>query len=312
MVEAARAWLASLSDVQRKRASRTLSAQSRVRWNFFPGARSGLALKRMNDAQRAAAFALVRRGLSNKGYETLRGILTVEGVLQAALSPTRRRMSPEWRDPGLYHLAVFGTPHAQRPWGWRLEGHHLSLNFTFVPGRGWVGTPFFLGANPAYVMRGPHKGLRVLGAQEDTARRLLASLRPDQRTRAVLARPASGDLFHASLDTLRRIQPAGLPASAMDASQQALLWSVIESYARNFRAEVVAHEIAEARKAGIGKVHFAWRGDTRPGGNCFYRIQGPTLVIEFSNDGNHIHSIWRDPVDEFAVASLRSARRTSR
>ena len=234
---------------------------------------------------------------------------TLEGVLQASLSPARRRTG--WRDPGLYHLAVFGEPDADRPWGWRIEGHHLSLNFTQVPGRGTIATPFFFGANPAAVRRGPHKGLRVLAAEENLARRLVASLSTDQRGRAVLSPRAPGNLFLGTRETVLGLEPTGLAADAMTEPQRALLWRLVETYARGMRPAIADPELAEARRAGVGKIHFAWMGGMRAGQDHFYRVHGPTLFIEYSNHGNHIHAVWRDPVDEFGAASLRALRSAS-
>lgn len=312
MAQSARAFLDALSPPQRKAASRPFTDASRHAWNFLPGARAGLALGTLSDAQRRVAFVFIRSGLSDRGYTRLRGVRTLEGVLRAALGPQRRRASPNWRDPGLYYLAIFGPPGANQPWGWRLEGHHLSLNFTCIPDRPCIATPFFFGANPARVGAGPHRDLRVLAAEEDIARRLVNVLDPAQRRRALLAGRAPGNLFLGTRETVVALEKSGLPAAVMAAAQRELLMKLIEAYVRAMRPAIADAELAEARKAGVGKIHFAWMGGTQPGQDHFYRVHGPTLFIEYSNHGNHIHSVWRDPVDEFGAASLRTLRSTRR
>jgi hypothetical protein len=301
IAEAARVFLATLDDDQRARATRALDHDDRFEWFFTPVARSGLPLKEMTTDQRAAALGLLQAASSSQGYLKATGVMHLEGIL--AVLEGR----PDRRDPENYHFWVFGTPSPDRPWGWRFEGHHVSLNYTSADGI-MVSTPSFIGANPARVPSGPFAGWRLLAAEEDLARALVRSLDDGQRARAIISETAPHDIItgndrHASLERMD-----GLPASAMTADQRALLLRLLAEYVDNADPAIAGPRMARIQEEGIDRLHFAWAGSLYVGGPHYYRIHGPTVLIEYDNtqnDANHIHSVWRDLENDFGEDLLR-------
>jgi hypothetical protein len=295
MAAAADAFVASLTPEQRARTSFAFDAGERLRWHFVPVEifeRHGVTLKEMSEAQRERAHALLRAGLSQRGYMTATQVMELEDVLLALEGGERMA-----RDSEEYFFAVFGTPGDADTWGWRFEGHHISLNFTIVEGAIGVSSPAFVGANPAEVREGPQAGRRVLGDREDAARALVTSLDATQRRTAILDGDAPRDILTGAEVEIDRLSPPGIAASAMTSRQRGLLTSLIETY-----LSMMADDIAERRlrligEAGIDRVTFAWAGGLEPGERHYYRVQGPTFLIEYDNtqnDANHIHSVWRD------------------
>jgi hypothetical protein len=207
--------------------------------------------------------------------------------------------APVVRDPELYYLTVFGDPSAKGAWGWRLEGHHVSLRFAIDNGRMLVGsTPQFLGANPAEVPYGygPQTGLRVLAAQEDAARALVLALDAKRQAIAIVApKPrgfASGTTVKFDPQT-----PVGLPVSQMSSSHRDMVMKLIDSYASIMPPDIAAERMSRIKASGIDKIMFAWSGATEKGQPYQYQVQGPTFLIEHNNtqnNGNHIHAVWRD------------------
>jgi uncharacterized protein DUF3500 len=207
--------------------------------------------------------------------------------------------APVIRDPELYYVTVFGDPSAQGAWGWRLEGHHVSLRFAVDNGKLLVSsTPQFLGSNPAEVPYGygPYTGLRVLAAQEDAARSLVLALDAKRQAIAIVApNPrgfASGTTVKFDAQT-----PVGLPMSQMTAAERGMLMKLIDSYATIMPADIAAARLAKIKSAGTDTIAFAWSGSTEKGRQYQYQVQGPTFLIEHNNtqnNGNHIHAVWRD------------------
>src|SRR5262249_22182822 len=181
MAQAANHFLAALSPEQRAKATFDFKDDERANWHFIPKARKGLPFKELTPAQRPLAFALLSTGLSQAGYAKATTIMSLEQVL----GELEGSKAPFARDPEMYYLTVFGTPGEK--WGWRVEGHHLSVNFTLARGQEIADTPSFLGANPAEVRKGPRQGLRVLAAEEDLARKLVKSFDTEQRQVAVMS-----------------------------------------------------------------------------------------------------------------------------
>ena len=301
MSRAARGWLAVLSKEQRALAALPFTHPQRERWQATPGNRVGLAWGRMKEAQQAAAEALLRSGLSEAGMTKFRGVRTLEGILRVQAAAQVRR-SPSWRDPGLYWIAVFGTPAPSGTWSWRIEGHHFSRHFTCVNGQVSV-TPAFHGANPAR----SRSGLRVLAAEEDVARTLLGSLDAAQRRHA-LVRERARDFLPAAPRDLRRLGGAGLPVGHMTPAQRVHLWRLIDVYIENLHPDL-AHEVrTRVRATQPEAIRFSWMGSAQPGRSHGYRIHGPALFVEYWHGGNHIHSIWREPGNEYGRGSLPTRR----
>jgi hypothetical protein len=302
MATSATAFLQSLTADQRQKAMFPLAAEERTRWNFVPTSmfpRQGLALREMTDAQRERAHALLQASLSQRGYATATAIIDLENVL-AEIEGGRQGGPNGWpfRDPGQYYFSLFGTPDAKGSWGLRVEGHHLSLHFAVNGATAQISsTPAFFGSNPAEVQQGPKKGLRVLGAQEDTARALLDALTPEQRTKALVSPTAPGDVQTRTEIKVNPLTPAGLMATDMTAAQRELLMKIIDVFASTMADDVAADRLAKIKAAGIEKIGFAWAGSFDRGQRHHYRIQGPTFLIEQNNtqnNGNHVHSVWRD------------------
>jgi hypothetical protein len=317
MATAATKFLAGLSPEQRTQASFEFSSDERLRWHFIPTEtfpRKGVMIKDMNESQRKLAHDLIRAGLSQPGYLTAKAIMDLETVLgeleaaQRAASTQPRRNPPLVRDPERYFFTVFGTPSAKNTWGWRVEGHHLSLHFTVVNGTLVAGAPAFFGSNPAEVREGPKKGLRILGAEEDAARALLDSLDEAQRTKAIIETTAPNDMVTGANVDIKPLAPVGITADALKPNQRELLMKVIDVYTGFMAPDIAADRTAKLKKAGVEKIGFAWAGEVQKGRKHYYRIQGPTFLVEYDNtqnDGNHVHSVWRDFEGDFGRDLLR-------
>jgi hypothetical protein len=276
----------------------------RMNWHYVPRRREGLPFKDMKPAARAAARELMKTSLSATGYAKALNVIALEDVLRQI------EMIGLSRDPENYAFSVFGTPGPGAPWGWRVEGHHLSLNFTLVPGRPIAVTPAFMGANPATVRTGPKTGLRTLEHEQDLGLALARAIDPGLRGRFVIAGSSLGDVVSGpGRRELFDKPPAGVPLGTLTGDQRALAVRLIETYAGNMRAEMAEEELRRMRAAGIEALHFAWAGPIDPARPHYYRIHGPTLVIEYDNsqnDANHIHSVWHDPVNDFGADLLRA------
>ena len=301
---AATAFLAALPANLQRRAAFDFGAAERVNWHYIPRRREGVTFKDMPASARTAAHELMKASLSETGYAKALNVIRLEDVLRQA-----EMLGGFFRDPENYAVSVFGAPGAAAPWGWRLEGHHLSLNFTLAPGKPMAVTPAFLGANPAEVRSGPLQGLRTLAQEEDLARGLAKTMDAGQRQRMLIGASSLGDIVHGPGRGQTFETPAGVAASALGGSQRAQLVRLVEAYARNMRADVAETELRRIREAGMERVHFAWAGSLDPGHPHYYRIHGPTVVIELDNTqntANHIHSVWHDPRNAFGADILRA------
>ena len=293
MAGAAQKLLESLDAQERSSAEIPFRSEERRNWHYTPVRRQGLAFKSMTPAQQELARALLRSGLSARGYWKATTIMSLEEILREL----EHGFGPG-RDPGLYYVSIFGAPSPAEPWGWRVEGHHLSLNFTLVPGEPIADTPSFFGSNPAEVRQGAKKGLRALAREEDLGRELVKSLDEAQRRAAVLSGDASsGGLVPAESRTAEIQDNRGLPVAQMTAAQREILLALLNEYAGSMAAPLAEARLERLQAAGLDRVVFAWKGGLEPGMPHYYRVQGPTFLIEFDNtqnDGNHIHSVWRD------------------
>jgi len=310
MTTAATSFLASLTPEQRKQATFAFDSEERLRWHFVPQfERNGLQIRTMTEPQRKLAHDLLKTGLSVRGYDTYTKIMQLENILKAA-----ENGSGPTRDPEGYRFAVFGTPAAKGTWGWRVEFHHVSLHFDVVNGTAISSTPSFAGANPAEVKDGPQKGQRTLGMLEDTGRALVMSLDEGQRKTAVFTNVALNDIVTGNALDIKPLSPDGVKVSAMTPAQRDLLMKVLDAYAGLMTQDIAADRMAKVKKAGIENIAFAWAGALERGQKHYYRVQGPTFLIEFDNtqnDGNHVHSVWRDFNGDFGRDLLREHLKTS-
>jgi hypothetical protein len=307
MAESARAFLGSLTAEQRARAAFPFDADDRLRFHFIPPEtfeRQGLTIKEMSAAQRQRAHALLASGLSARGHMTAMQIMEAEGILATLEGPDRRFA----RDGEAYFVSVFGTPSTEGTWAWRWEGHHLSLHFTVVGGDVTVSTPTFLSASPAEVPSGPKMGMRPLARQEDAGRALLGSLDLAQRDVAIVDVEAPTNILAAMEPVIGPLASEGIRASALNGVQRALLMDIIEAYTSVMAEEIAALRWASIRDTGTDDITFAWAGGTVRGDVSYFRVQGPTFLIEFdntANDPNHVHSGWRDFDGDFGRDVLR-------
>lgn len=306
-VAAARAFLSLLEESERVDSSISFDDPERTNWAYVPKERAGIPLRAMDANQRTAALGLLSKGLSERGAKLARGIMELEGTLReldrAAGSPWAER-----RDPELYYLTIFGAPDAAQPWGWRFEGHHLSVNATNLGPHGQIVAPVFMGANPARVPSGPREGFRLLAAEEDLAFALLDMLDAGQRARATIAEQTIGDIHTRNDPAVGPMALVGLPATEMNAAQQRQLRQLLELYAGRMTDDVARTKLARIDEAGFGLLHFAWAGAHRRGEPHYYRIHGPTVLVEYDNtqnNANHIHTVWRDLENDFGGDLLR-------
>jgi hypothetical protein len=313
MATAATNFLGALTPEQRAQAAFAFDAAERMRFNFIPDEmfpRNGLPLKAMTEPQLKLAHALLRSGLSDRGYQTYTAIIQLENILKVIEQGGKLA-----RDETAYRFSIFGTPSATGTWGWRVEGHHISLHFSVHNGKAIASTPSFAGSNPAEVRTdGPKKGQRVLGQLEDTGRALVTALDAAQRGDAVFNAVAPNEILTTNVLDINPLSPAGLKASAMTPAQRDLLMNVLDAYAGLMAPDIAADRLAKIKAAGIDNVTFAWAGPVERGQKHYYRVQGPTFLIEFDNtqnDGNHVHSIWRDFTGDFGRDLLRDHVKTA-
>lgn len=311
MAAAATRFLGSLTPEQRQRDTFAFDSSERTRWNFIPTEsfpRNGLTIKDMSETQRVTAHELMKAGLSQRGYLTATQIMELERVLHALESAPAPRPNAFVRDPERYFFSVFGTPSTRGTWGWRVEGHHVSMHFTVVNGTLVAGGPLFFGSNPAEVRSGSRAGTRVLAREEDAGRELLGALDASQHERAIITATAPGDILTMTKLTFDPLEPVGVPASAMTTAQRALLEKLVDVYVGRMADDIAAEVRARIGKARWNRVSFAWAGSTERGQKHYYRVQGPTFLIEYDNtqnNGNHIHSVWRDFNGDFGADLLR-------
>ena len=314
MTSAATAVLGSLTPEQRLQATFAFADADRTHWNFIPTEmfpRKGLTLKLMTEAQRAKAHDLLKTGLSQRGYMTATAIMDLEttlGAIERSARSAGQNAETFPRNPGDYYFSVFGTPSAKEIWGWRVEGHHVSLRFTLVNGSVDVGAPSFFGSNPAEVRDGPKKGLRILAHEEDPARALMTALDAPQRAKAIIQTVAPNEIVTTNKVEINPLSPAGITAAELTATQRDMLMQVVDAYTSAMASDIAADRMSRIQKAGVEKIAFAWAGELERGKKHYYRLQGPTFLVEFDNtqnDGNHIHSVWRDFNGDFGRDLLR-------
>ena len=298
IAEQANRFLGLLDDGQRKQVLIAFESDNRLDWHYIPRSRSGLTLGEMKPAQADAARALFATVLNEHGLKLLDGVRLVEGVL--------REQQGSFRDPGRYYLSVFGTP-GRFPWGWRFEGHHLSLNVA-LPAAGHVSvTPFFVGAHPATVRDGPNKGFRLLGASEDLARQIMAGLTEPQRRTALIADRSFGEIVASPQRERDLGQPRGLELAAMDGASRQLVEALMDRFLGTLAPDLVAAQKRRVMEQELDRFRFAWAGSLTPGEAYYFRVHGPATLIEHDNtqnDANHVHSVWRDLAADFGNDAL--------
>ncbi|HEV3144096.1 MAG TPA: DUF3500 domain-containing protein [Gemmataceae bacterium] len=310
MADAANAYLDSLTPEQKAKATFPFDSPERTRWFFVPRqddkgqpTRKGLRLEEMNEKQKEAVLALLKTGTSESGYKQAIMIMSLEAILNELEKPNGKMV----RNTGWYFVTIFGTPAKTGKWGWRIEGHHLSLNFTIVDGQVQSATPAFFGANPAEVKAGPKQGLRTLPEADDLPKALVKSLTDEQKTVALQNKPFP----EIEANTSAKVgEPMGLAAEKMTDEQKQILRKLVQAYCQRMPNAIGDAQLKMVDDGGFDKIHFAYQGGLADGEKHTYRVQGPSFVIEFLNEqadsagnqANHIHSAWRELPSDFGLA----------
>ena len=304
MATAASKFLQSLNADQKGKTQFSLDDEERYNWHFVPKDRKGIALRELNTAQHTAAMELLRSALSDKGFNKTTAIIKLENVLREV-----EQANEEYRNPGKYYFSIFGTPAGDSIWGWRLEGHHVSLNFSSEDNRLISGTPGFMGANPAVVLSGSQKGLQVLKDETTLGFALLNSLDVKQKEKAIIQSKAPNDIITGASRKAMIKDPKGILYSELNSNQQKAFMEVLNLYIHRYKQSFAEQMIKDIETAGLNNLQFAWAGAEQPGiGNGhYYRIQGPTIIIEYDNtqnNANHVHTVIRDLKNDFGGDQL--------
>jgi Protein of unknown function (DUF3500) len=300
MTIATKNFINSLEPWQKTAVTFKMEDEERANWFYTPVPRKGLALHDMKPYQRQLAMAMLAAGLSQRGFIKATTIMSLDEIL-LVVEPTPRR------DPDNYYISIFGEPSETGEWGYRFEGHHVSQNFTLVNGK-VQGAPSFFGSNPAEVLDGPRKGLRVLASEEDLALEVVNSLTADQRKVAIFDAKAPADIVTTNTrEAALKGQATGISASAMTPAQRTKLQDLLDEYCSNMPDEIAALRQAQIKKAGTN-IWFAWAGGTERLQPNYYRVQTADFLVEFDktqSNGNHVHSVWRDFANDFGRDLLK-------
>ena len=302
MVTAAEKFISTLDTAQKSATLYPFGSEERFNFHYFPiNDRKGLPLDQMSATQKQDAIALLKTCLTDGTVKKVKEIIELENILKVL---ENRAPGDHFRDPGKYHLAIFGVPGDTTTWGWRFEGHHVSFHFSAKDNAMVAGTPGFLGANPAIVPSGPQKGKEILKDEKEKGFALLRSLSAEQLKVAVIDKKAPGDIV-TRIDRKAMIEhPAGIAYSAMNAAQREKLLQLIGLYVHRYKKSFADNMLKEIQQAGLDNLKFAWASDMQsgPGHPHYYRIQGPTLIIEYDNtqnNANHVHTVVRDLMHDF-------------
>ncbi|MDB4766654.1 DUF3500 domain-containing protein [bacterium] len=302
MKVAATKFFDALDEKKQSQISFEFDDENREGWHFIPKQRPGLPIGDLTTEQYDLAMTLLQTALSHRGLETSKQIMSLESVLHEMENGNPKR------DPARYNFYFFGKPSDEQPWGWRIEGHHLSVNITIADGEVLSATPAFMGANPAEVRVGKRKGFRALAQQEDLGRKLIKQLTVEQKSVAIVSEKAPRDVINGPGKKAERLEPQGIAASEMTEQQRAMLTELIDSYLDNFRPELCEVDRKKIEDAGVEKIYFAWAGFIQPGKPHYYRVQGPTFIFEYDNvqnNANHVHAMWRDTENDFGTNLLK-------
>ena len=308
MRNAALALLNSLSAGQKTSACFDYIDGERIFWYYPPLNRHGLLLREMDENQRSLSYALMATGLSPEANRQARAIIEHELILGPLEVEENAVTYP--RDPLRYSWSIFGDPSSdEQPWGWRVEGHHVSLHYSVWGDRVLSMTPFFFGANPARVPKGSHEGLRILGTRQDLAFELMNSMDSGQRSKAIIYSEAPADIITFNSSQASLPEEAGIPASQLSGTQKEVLTALITDYITRVRADLALERLdGLIHDGGLDKIHVAWGGPVDPAQPHYYRLHGGNFVVEYDNrqnGANHIHSVWRDVKNDFAYDVLR-------
>lgn len=295
---------------------------ARLKWNNLPvglRARAGTSIGSMNIEQRKLVHRILSASLSSQGYLKATSIMHLDDLLnryydslfyKKEINDTTYNLvrSLLWSHKN-YYFAFFGKP-TDTIWGYKLEGHHLSVNFTFVNDKLSV-TPFFVGTDPAEYPNSEYAGWRVLGQEEDLGIKLIHLLAPAQQKKATMSTAVPKDIITAAESGKRLVDNWGILGTEMTTNQKTVLQYIIREFVFNLEYDKAAIEYEKIVKAGIDKIYFGWIGEYDEKKPHYYVLNGPTFIIEFDNNGgprngaNHIHAIWREKGNEYGEDVLK-------
>ena len=301
IVKATQDFIALLGDGQKNNTLFAFDDPERFNFHFVPMARKGITFNEMNPAQQAAALKMLSLCASEKAYQQSQEIMHLEIVLKAL---EKRAESDRYRDPGNYHISIFGVPTNHSIWGWRFEGHHQSFNFSFNEAQKGIGAPIFLGSNPAILLEGPAKGKQLLKAETDGGFKLLHALDQVQLKKAIIDSIAFKDILSFDKRSALIGNPVGISYTDLTATQQQLLLELLQVYVNRNTKLFAKDQMDQIKKDNLNLLYFAWAGATTEalGKGTYYRIQGPGILIEYDNTqnkANHVHSVLRDLKNDF-------------
>ncbi len=284
---------------------------ARRNYVYWPYLRKGLALDFMSAQQKRLAHQLLHTALSAKGYLTTIQIMQLEKIL------SDNEVIGFPRGPENYTLAIFGTPSLENQWGWRFEGHHLSLNFAIANGEISV-TPTFFGASPAEIRSGTFAGFRSQDYVHNAGLKLVQALSDEQRNIAIEDGNPPGDILSGTLNRPREswedwksLPPGGIAISSLNPQQKQLAQRIIDEVVTVYRPEIAQSYLAQV---DINTLNFTWLGSSEEGQPHYWRLDGPDFFFEYDlvqGNGNHVHAVWRSKAGDFGSDLLMQHRHES-
>jgi hypothetical protein len=302
MLAATNAFISLLDSAQKAHALYPFDADERYSFHFFPiENRKGISFNELTLKQKQAAKKMIKTSLSENAVKKVDEIMSLENVLKKI---ENRKADDHFRDSGKYNVTIFGLPGKNTAWGWRFEGHHICFNFFAKDKKLVSGTPGFFGANPAIVREGPHKGLQVLKEETERGFALLHSLTKEQLKKVMIDTTAPGEIITFVNRKALIDHPAGVLYGEMTTQQQEQFLQLISVYVHRYTKLFADEMLKEIQQAGLKNLKFAWAGYNQPdaGRPYYYRVQGPTFIIEYDNtqnNANHVHSVLRDLKNDF-------------
>lgn len=310
----ANAFIKLLNADQKAKTQLSFDTAERFNFQYVPrDDRKGISMNELNETQQQAVMQLLRTSLTSATVKKVNDIMQLEHVLKAL---EKRAADDHYRDAGKYFLTIFGDPSDTAIWGWRFEGHHISFHFSADKNVLVAGTPSFLGSNPAIVLDGPQKNKEVLKEETTEGFAMLHILSQAELKKAVIDSEAPGEIITGADRKAMIDHPSGIRYSEMSKTGQQQLLHLLGIYLHRYKQPFADKMLKDVQDAGLDKLWFTWAGHQQRGIGkpCYYRIQGPTIIIEYDNtqnNANHIHTVIRDLKNDFGGDELLEHYRSS-
>lgn len=305
----AKEFLKTLSPELKEKTLFELTSEERKNFYYTPVYRKGSTLKEYNELQKTAAMALLRASISKESFEKTEQIMALENILLVLENDPKMPDGSAKRDPLNYHFWIFGNPEEDQFWGWRFEGHHISLNFVASEGELVSSTPFFLGSNPGRVLEGEHKGHEVLKKDTDLGYAMVNSLSETQRKIAIFSETAPADMFTSNHSKASKLAHTGIAYKDLNMLQKQAFDELLQHYLNRYEERFSKKFMKKIKEEGYDELRFSWAGTLVRGEGHYYSIQGPTLLIEYDNtqnNNNHVHTVVRDLENDFGDDLLQN------